>query len=178
MWPRQQRRRLRYQPPLTYKLHVFFLEFYSSILNHGVSNFAHFPRGGLNRINPEPANSPLPRLNTPQTRNAIEVSYPLIEKGRLHSYAYTTCMHDLVKHFTNLFPMMTVFEIWLSSPFLVVRLLTLPPKPWSLTIGGLPVRFTTEEHGLCFDQASLEEVCIFLVISRLLNVLQAVRQWR
>ena len=48
-----------------------------------------------------------------------------------------------------LFP--TTFAVEITSGFLIIRVHTLPPKPWPLTIGGLPVRFTTGKFDICFD---------------------------
>ena len=41
----------------------------------------------------------------------------------------------------NLFP--TILGVEIAPPFVAIRVHTLPPKPWPLTIGGLPVRFST-----------------------------------
>ena len=42
------------------------------------------------------------------------------------------------------------FEIEVGIPFLLVRVPTLPPKPWPLSVAGMPLKFTTHETSSCF----------------------------
>lgn len=53
----------------------------------------------------------------------------------------------------NLFPNATGAEI--SDPFLTVLVPTLPSKPWPLTVGGLPLQFSTHEAGDSFKKGRL-----------------------
>jgi hypothetical protein len=50
----------------------------------------------------------------------------------------------------NLFP--TTFAAEVIPPYVIIRVRTLPPKPWPFTVGGLPLWLTTDEFGDCFDR--------------------------
>lgn len=43
----------------------------------------------------------------------------------------------------SLFP--TTYAVEVRPPFLLFRVRTIPPKPWPLSVAGLPPRFTTDE---------------------------------
>jgi hypothetical protein len=79
------------------------------------------------------------------TSKRIKLDYPLIMDGRPWGPPADRGFTDLL----NLFS--TTFVVEIRSPFLIIRVHTLPPKPWPLTIGGLPVRFTTDKYDTCFD---------------------------
>lgn len=53
----------------------------------------------------------------------------------------------------NFFP--TTFGADVFPPYLIIRVRKIPPKPWPLTIGGLPVQFCTENWVECFDRGRL-----------------------
>ena len=78
----------------------------------------------------------------------VQLPYSLVENGRVigpPNGDYSLLL--------KLFP--TTFGVELSPPHLIIRLQTLPPKPWPLTIGGLPVQFTTENLGDSFSRGRL-----------------------
>lgn len=50
----------------------------------------------------------------------------------------------------NLFP--TTFAAEVVPPYVIIRVRTLPPKPWPFTVGGLPLWLTTDEFADCFDR--------------------------
>ena len=74
----------------------------------------------------------------------IELDYSLVENGRA-----TTPPSGDFSALLNLFPNTFAAEVF--PPFLVIRVRTLPPRPWPFTVAGLPVRFTTDEWAGCFD---------------------------
>lgn len=78
----------------------------------------------------------------------IQLPYSLVSNGRAvppPNGDYS----DLLK----LFPGTISVEI--ASPFLVIRLSTLPPSPWPLALGGLPVHFTTDQTSDGFQRGRL-----------------------
>jgi len=68
----------------------------------------------------------------------IELPYSLIEAGRATGPPGGD-FSDLL----TLFP--TTFAAEVFPPYLIIRIRTIPPKPWPLTIGGLPVQFSTDK---------------------------------
>jgi hypothetical protein len=50
----------------------------------------------------------------------------------------------------KLFP--TTFAAEVVPPYVIIRVRTLPPKPWPFTVGGLPLWLTTDESADCFDR--------------------------
>ena len=78
----------------------------------------------------------------------VQLPYSLVENGRV-----TGPPNGDYSLLLKLFP--TTFGVELSPPHLIIRLKTLPPKPWPLTIGGLPVQFTTENLGDSFSRGRL-----------------------
>jgi hypothetical protein len=75
------------------------------------------------------------------TSKRIELEHPFVENGRI-------CGPINFKELLNLFP--TTFGVDVGS-FVTFRVRTLPPKPWPLSIGGLPIHFSTAKHDNCFD---------------------------
>lgn len=51
---------------------------------------------------------------------------------------------EQVKIILDLFP--TAFKLSLQNPFLVVTCVQLPPKPWPLTVAGMPLYLTTDPN--------------------------------
>jgi hypothetical protein len=49
----------------------------------------------------------------------------------------------------------TALSIGVFPPLVVVRFQMLPPKPWPLTVAGLPVAFTTKENTVGFEYGRL-----------------------
>lgn len=78
----------------------------------------------------------------------IELDSPLIINGRPDGLDGT-----VIRDLARLFP--TTFGVDIYPPFLVIRVHTLPPKPWPFTIGGMPVHFTTDIHDSGFDRGKL-----------------------
>src|SRR5271170_5192157 len=75
----------------------------------------------------------------------IELSYPLVENGRP-----TTPPRGDFSELLNLFP--TTFAAEVVPPYVIIRVRTLPPKPWPFTVGGLLLWLTTDEDAECFDR--------------------------
>jgi hypothetical protein len=75
----------------------------------------------------------------------IELSYPLVENGR-HLLPPPGGLSELLR----LFP--TTFAAEVVPPYVIIRVRTLPPKPWPFTVGGLLLWLTTDEFADCFDQ--------------------------
>ncbi|MCJ1483606.1 hypothetical protein MMC06_003774 [Schaereria dolodes] len=67
----------------------------------------------------------------------VELPYSLIEAGRA-----TLPPRGDFSDLSKLYP--TTFAIDIFPPYLVFRVQAIPPKPWPLTIGGLPVQFCTQ----------------------------------
>lgn len=72
------------------------------------------------------------------TSNRITLSFSLIKNGR-----YMGPPKDGFTELASLFP--TTFAVEVRPPFLLFRVRTIPPKPWPLSVAGLPPRFTTNE---------------------------------
>jgi len=70
----------------------------------------------------------------------IDLSFPMVEDGGGRG----PTNKDQWKETTSLFP--TTQEVWINSPFLVICVQTLPPRPWPLTIGGYPLQITTDRR--------------------------------
>src|SRR3984957_5619669 len=75
----------------------------------------------------------------------IELSYSLVENGRP-----TTPPRGDFSELLKLFP--TTFAAEVAPPYVIIRVRTLPPKPWPFTVGGLPLWLTTDESADCFDR--------------------------
>jgi hypothetical protein len=75
----------------------------------------------------------------------IELSYSLVENGRP-----TTPPRGDFSELLKLFP--TTFAAEVAPPYVIIRVRTLPPKPWPFTVGGLPLWLTTDEFADCFDR--------------------------
>ena len=60
---------------------------------------------------------------------------------------------DELRELSKLFP--STFAVEVEPPFIIFRVHNLPPKPWPLTVAGLPIWFTTEESGGTFDKGLL-----------------------
>ncbi|KAL8646558.1 MAG: hypothetical protein Q9210_006074, partial [Variospora velana] len=75
----------------------------------------------------------------------IQLPYSLVENGK----ALSPPLGDW-SLIISLFPNTKGAEV--MDPFLIILVPTLPPKPWPLTVGGLPLRFTTEEYVDLFDR--------------------------
>ncbi|KAA6406532.1 MAG: hypothetical protein FRX48_09697 [Lasallia pustulata] len=78
----------------------------------------------------------------------IELPYSLFEAGRATAPPKGD-FSDLFK----LFP--TTFGADVFPPYLIIRVRDIPPKPWPLTIGGLPVQFSTDKWVGSFDRGQL-----------------------
>jgi hypothetical protein len=50
----------------------------------------------------------------------------------------------------SLFP--TTFAAEVVPPYVIIRVETLPPKPWPFTVSGLPLWLTTDKCAECFDR--------------------------
>ncbi len=107
---------------------------------------------------PPKAKKALPKrkslLGTEKIRNIllqskkIQLSYSLVEAGR----ATTPPLGDF-SDLLKVFP--TTLDVMVTPPFLIIRVLEIPPQPWPLTIAGLPVDFTTEELGGSFQRGRI-----------------------
>jgi len=75
----------------------------------------------------------------------IELSYSLVENGRP-----TTPPGGDFSELLKLFP--TTFAAEVVPPYVIIRVRTLPPKPWPFTVGGLPLWLTTDKFADCFDR--------------------------
>ncbi|KAI4134513.1 MAG: hypothetical protein LQ341_006017 [Variospora aurantia] len=75
----------------------------------------------------------------------IQLPYSLVEDGK----ALSPPLGDW-SLIASLFPNTRGVEV--MPPFLTILVPTLPPKPWPLTVGGLPLRFTTDEDADLFDR--------------------------
>ncbi|KAI4288075.1 MAG: hypothetical protein L6R35_002666 [Caloplaca aegaea] len=69
----------------------------------------------------------------------IQLPYSLVEDGK----ALAPPLGDW-SFIASLFPNTRGAEV--MPPFLIILVPTLPPKPWPLTVGGLPLRFTTDDE--------------------------------
>lgn len=78
----------------------------------------------------------------------IELSYSLVDAGRATAPPKGD-FSDLLK----LFPQ--TFSTEVLPPYLMIRVRTMPPKPWPLKVAGLPVLFSTEEIAVSFDRGRL-----------------------
>jgi hypothetical protein len=74
----------------------------------------------------------------------IVLDFPLVKDHRAKS-----APHGGYSKIGRLFP--TAFIVEVLPPFLIVRVRTLPPKPWPLTVGRLPLKLTTSPNEDCFD---------------------------
>ena len=78
----------------------------------------------------------------------IELPYSLIEAGRATG--------PLKRDFSDLLRLYpTTFAAEVIPPYLIIRSQIIPPRPWPLTIGGLPVQFSTDEYGDSYDRGWL-----------------------
>ncbi|KAI9716646.1 MAG: hypothetical protein M1812_005184 [Candelaria pacifica] len=78
----------------------------------------------------------------------IELSYSLVQAGR----ATTPPLGDFTD-LLRLFP--TTFDVSVTPPYLVIRVRQLPPRPWPLTVAGLPVDFRIDELEESFQRGRL-----------------------
>lgn len=53
----------------------------------------------------------------------------------------------------KVFPKALTIE--LRSPYMIIRVSELPPKPWPLTVGDLPFHYTTAENGEVFKRGAI-----------------------
>lgn len=72
------------------------------------------------------------------TSNPITLSFSLIKNGR-----YIGPPKDGFTELASLFR--TTYAVEVRPPFLLFRVRIIPPKPWPLSVAGLPPRFTTDE---------------------------------
>lgn len=72
------------------------------------------------------------------TSNRITLSFSLIKNGR-----YMGPPKDGFTELASIFP--TTYAVEVRPPFLLFRVRTIPPKPWPLSVAGLPPQFTTDE---------------------------------
>lgn len=75
----------------------------------------------------------------------IELHYSLVEAGRA-TFPPGGDFSDLLK----LFP--SIIGVDVFPPYLIIRVKVVPPRPWPLTIGGLPVQFTTDKWAEVFHR--------------------------
>ncbi|KAH0551323.1 hypothetical protein GP486_007432 [Trichoglossum hirsutum] len=78
----------------------------------------------------------------------VELSYSLVENGRP-----TLPPHNGFSELLGLFP--TTFAADVVPPFVIIRVRTLPPKPWPFTVGGLPLWLTVDESADYFDRGRI-----------------------
>lgn len=78
----------------------------------------------------------------------IELPYSLVEAGR----ATVPPQGDFADLF-KLFPTTIYVEVF--PPYLRIEVRGLPPKPWPLTVGGLPLQLFTGERAHIFDQCRM-----------------------
>ena len=91
--------------------------------------------------------SPIPIYeNAVIASKRIELTFSLLDNGRLTSPP----SKDGFREIPNLFP--TAYAVEAFPPFLIVRVRTLPPKPWLPTLAGMPLRLTTGENDTCFNR--------------------------
>lgn len=76
-------------------------------------------------------------------------SFTLVENGTDRLPASQDEYNLILKAFP------TALSVGVFHPFIVVRFECLPPKPWPLTVAGLPVMFTTKEHTIGFEYGRL-----------------------
>lgn len=80
------------------------------------------------------------------TSNRVHLTYPLIHEG-----IYTTPgSKEQFQELFHLFP--TTYAVDICPPVLIIRVNTLPPRPWPLTVGGMLLRLTSDQHDMCFDR--------------------------
>jgi len=80
------------------------------------------------------------------TAATIDLSFPIVVEGE----GIGPTNDDEWKEITNLFP--TTYEVWMTTPFIVICVQTLPPQPWPFTIGGYPLHITTDKNEEPFDK--------------------------
>lgn len=88
----------------------------------------------------------------PQRSTSYKVefeSFTLVENGR-DRLPTSRDEYDLI---VKAFP--TALSVGLYPPFVVVHFNCLPPKPWPLTIAGLPALFTTKELTIGYEYGRL-----------------------
>jgi hypothetical protein len=76
----------------------------------------------------------------------VELTFTLIGDGRWT----TPPSWDSFQELKSLFP--TTFEVEVIPPILLIRVRVLPPKPWPMTVAGLPLRLTTDPDEECFKR--------------------------
>ena len=75
----------------------------------------------------------------------IEMGFSLVQNGR-----FIGPPPGGFKELGSLFP--TTFGVEVFPPFLIIRVRTLPPRPWPLAVAGMPLRLTVHETDDCFDR--------------------------
>lgn len=78
------------------------------------------------------------------TSNRIALSFSLIKNRQ-----YMRPPKDGFTELASLF--LTTYAVEVRPPFLLFRVCTIPPKPWPLSVAGLPLRFTTNKFKLGWD---------------------------
>ena len=76
----------------------------------------------------------------------IELTFSLIGDGRWTMPP----SWDFIQELKNFFP--TTFAVEIIPPVLIIRVRVLPPKPWPMTVAGLPLRLTTDPEDGCFER--------------------------
>lgn len=77
----------------------------------------------------------------PAVMNArrIELSFPLVVDGNV----VFPSSEEQWRELTSIFP--TTKSAWMGSPYLVIQVQELPPPPWPLSIGRIPLHLSTED---------------------------------
>lgn len=76
----------------------------------------------------------------------VELTFSLIGDGQWT----TPPSWDSFQELKSLFP--TTFEVEVIPPILLIRVRVLPPKPWPMTVAGMPLRLTTDPDEECFKR--------------------------
>jgi hypothetical protein len=82
----------------------------------------------------------------PALPKRVLLSFSLVEDGNWTAPRSSSQMRELM----TLFP--TTCEVAVIPPVLIVRVKELPPKPWPLTVAGMPLRITTDDESSSFDR--------------------------
>ena len=98
---------------------------------------------------PNTCSSAEPIKNMPTSYKVEFESFTLVENG-VSRLPTSQNEYDMI---LKAFP--TAQSVGVYLPFVVVQFKCLPPKPWPLTIAGLPAFFTTKEHTVGFEYGRL-----------------------
>lgn len=86
-----------------------------------------------------------------QSKN-VELSFRLINEDGIFQSGLTD---DEWNELKAVFSAFDPFEIAVWPPVLIVRVQSLPPKPWPLSVAGLPLKFTTHDTDSCFKSGKI-----------------------